>query len=145
MLNKLFPPTLNNNYQGSVLAQWAFVVITIVTLVRSLIHMFAVDGGAQSIAHIPLDTFSSNAAAAVILLMHLWGLSQLLMALVYVVVLWRYRALIPFMYLLLFFEYSGRMIFMHFIFVQTTGVAPGHVADFVIVPLLAVIFCLSLF
>jgi hypothetical protein len=39
----------------------------------------------------------------------LWGLSQLLIGLLYVVVLLRYRALLPLMYLQLWLEYVGRL------------------------------------
>ncbi|MFC2046086.1 hypothetical protein ACFLTC_01010, partial [Chloroflexota bacterium] len=110
MLEKMLPKQLDNEYKGSPISKWVFAFITIVTIVRSLIHMFAPDGGAQSIATIPLDSFTSNGAAAVILIFSLWGLSQLLLGCVYVVVLWRYQALIPFMYLLLIIEYAMRII-----------------------------------
>ena len=81
MLERLFPPTANNDYRGHWLALWVFVPITVVTLVRSGIHIFRADGGAQSIATIPLDTYSDPAATAVILVFALWGLSQLLLGL----------------------------------------------------------------
>ena len=109
MLDRLFPSPVDNDYQGHSVALWLFVPVTVVTIVRSLIHMFRVDGGAQSIATIPLDTFSDAAATVVILIFSLWGLSQLLLGLLYVVVLIRYRALVPLMYLTLIIEYFGRL------------------------------------
>ena len=54
MLEKMFPKQLNNDYAGSLIARWVFVLLTAVTLVRSLIHIFSPDGGAQSIATIPI-------------------------------------------------------------------------------------------
>ncbi len=144
MLNALLPRQLNNDYRGSPIARWVFVVLTIVTIARSLVHMFAADGGAQSIATIPLDTFSQNGAAAVVLLFALWGLSQLLIGLIYVVVLWRYRALIPFMYLLMIFEYAMRIVLGHLKPIETVGTAPGSIGDYVFVPLAAVMLYLSL-
>ena len=104
MLDRLLPRRVDR-YDGHRLALWLFVPITLVTLVRSAIHVFEHDGGAQSIATIPLDTMTSGGAEAVILVFALWGLSQLLLGLVFVVVLWRYRGLVPLMYLLLLLEY----------------------------------------
>jgi len=64
-----------NTYHGNPIAKWAFVLITIVTVARSLVHIFAHDGGAQSIATIPLDSFTAGGADVVILIFSLWGFS----------------------------------------------------------------------
>ncbi len=53
MLDAIFPTQGINRYRGHTLAKWVFILITFITLVRSLIHKFAPDGGAQSIATIP--------------------------------------------------------------------------------------------
>ena len=65
--------------------------------------------GAQSIASVPLDQFSREGAAAVITSFALWGLSQLLLSVVMVLVAVRYRGLIPAVYLLILMEYLGRI------------------------------------
>lgn len=144
MLNRIFPTTINNDYQGSLLAKYAFVLLTLITIVRSLIHMFVSDGGAQSIASIPLDTFSLAASDVVILIFALWGLSQLLIGIVYVVVLWRYQKLIPFMYLLMFLEYSLRFLLSHLKPIVTAKVAPGAIGNQWMWLLAAVLLVLSL-
>jgi len=144
MLEKMFPKQLNNDYAGSLIARWVFVLLTAVTLVRSLIHMFSPDGGAQSIATIPLDSFTSDGAAAVILTFSLWGLSQFLLGIIYIVVLWRYQALIPFMYLLIIIEYSMRIVLGFLKPIGMTGTAPGAVGNFIIVPLAVIMLFLSL-
>ncbi len=144
MLDRLFPGQLNNTYRGHPLAKWAFVLMTVVTLVRSLIHMFASDGGAQHIATIPLDTFTVNGANAVILAFALWGLSQLLIGLIYVIVLWRYQALIPAMYLFMVFEYLMRIVLGAMKPIETVETAPGATGNFIIVPLALVMLFLSL-
>ena len=110
MLERIFPRSLSEGYRGHPVAKWALVVLTAVTLWRSLAHIFLPDGGAQSIATIPLDTFTPVGASAVVQVFALWGLSQLLLAFFYVVVLWRYPALIPFVYLLFIAEYVGRLL-----------------------------------
>ena len=65
--------------------------------------------GAHSIATVPLDQFSREGAAAVITSFALWGLSQLLLSVVMVLVSVRYRGLIPVTYVLILMEYLGRI------------------------------------
>ena len=109
MLDRLLPSPVDNRVRGHKLALWLFYPITLVSLVRSCIHIFRSDGGAQSIATIPLDTFPPDAAVTLIGLFAQWGLSQLLMAGLFAVVLFRYRALLSLMYLLLLAENLGRV------------------------------------
>lgn len=58
MQEKIFPKNIINEYNGYKLALINFGLITFVTIIRSLIHMFLPDGGANSIAGIPLQTYS---------------------------------------------------------------------------------------
>jgi len=104
MLDDLLPQPITNTYRGAPLAKWVFVPVTALTLGRSLLHIFLPDGGAQSIATIPLESFMDNGIAAVVHIFAQWGLSQLLFGLLYVLVLWRYQSLIPLMVLFIFIE-----------------------------------------
>ncbi|MFW5748188.1 MAG: hypothetical protein ACOCYT_01105 [Chloroflexota bacterium] len=144
MIERLFPRQVDNTYRGRPIARWVFIGLTIMTVGRSLVHMFASDGGAQSIATIPLDTFTPNGADAVVLIFALWGLSQLIIGLLYVVVLWRYQALIPLMYLFMIVEYAMRMFLGELKPIETTGTAPGAIGDYIIVPLATVMLILTL-
>ena len=92
---RLLPSSLDNTYRGSRIAVGFFIVLTAFTLARSLIHIVAPDGGAQSIATIPLDSFTTNGAAALVHLFALWGLPQLIIGIVYVIALVRYRSFLP--------------------------------------------------
>ena len=141
---QILPDVINNHYRGLKISQYAFYLIMAVTLVRSLIHVFAPDGGAQSIATIPLDTYSAEAASAVILMFSLWGLSQLLMGIVYLVVSLRYKSLIPAMYVLVIFEYAMRIVIGQMKPILTTGTAPGSIENWIMVPVCAVLLTLSL-
>ena len=141
---KLLPDQINNSFRGKKISQYAFLIITVVTIVRSLIHVFAPDGGAQSIATIPLDTYSTEAAATVILIFSFWGLSQLLMGLVYIGVYVKYKTLIPMMYVLLIIEYAMRIVIGQMKPIVTTGTAPGSVDSWVMVPVCVVLLALSL-
>jgi hypothetical protein len=144
MLECLFPQNKTNTYRSNPIAKWVFILLTLVTIARSLVHMFSSDGGAQSIATIPLDSFTANGADAVILMFALWGLSQLLIGIIYGIVLWRYQALIPLMYLLMVFEYGMRIVLGAIKPIETTGTAPGAIGNYIIVPLAIVMLVLSL-
>ncbi|MCH2046390.1 MAG: hypothetical protein MK212_19910 [Saprospiraceae bacterium] len=141
---KVLPKQINDHYKGRKIALYFFYLFTVMTVVRSLIHMFASDGGAQSIATIPLDTFSEEGASVVVLIFSLWGLSQLIMGVFYVIVSWRYKALIPLMYVFIFFEYLMRLLLGFLKPIVTTGTAPGGVINYVFVPLAAILFVLSI-
>lgn len=141
---KILPAQIDNHYRGLKISQYAFFLITAVTLVRSLIHVFAPDGGSQSIATIPLDSYSAEAASTVILMFSLWGLSQLLMGIVYLGVSLKYRSLIPAMYVLVIFEYAMRIVIGQMKPILTTGTAPGSIGSWIMVPVCAVLLALSL-
>lgn len=143
-LNTLFPQTVNNEYRGMAAAKWIFVVMTILTLGRSLAHIFLADGGAQSIATIPLDRFSPEAADVIIGMFAQWGLTQLMFGLLYLLVLWRYQSLIPLMWLFILFEYSGRLLLSFMKPFETVGQAPGGVGNYVFVPLAIVMLLVAL-
>ena len=74
MLNLLFPKVVDNRFRGQLIALYAFYPITALTLWRSQHHIFASDGGAQSIATITLDQFTEGGANAVVFVFALWGI-----------------------------------------------------------------------
>lgn len=144
MGNRLLPQPITNEYRGAPVARWVLLLLTVVAIARSLAHIFLPDGGAQSIATIPLDSFTANGAAAVVHIFGLWGLSQLLFGLVDALVLWRYRSLIPLMWLFVLIEYSGRLLLAVAKPFETTGTAPGAIGNYVLIPLALVMLALSL-
>ena len=141
---KLLPNPIDNRFRGIKISQYAFLLITAATIVRSLIHVFAPDGGAQSIATIPLASYSAEAAATVILMFSLWGLSQLLMGIVYLGVYLKYKSLIPAMYVLMIAEYAMRIVIGQMKPIVTTGTAPGSIGNWIMVPVCAILLALSL-
>ena len=140
----VLPKEINNNYKGRKIALYLFYLFTVITIIRSLIHMFAPDGGAQTIATIPLNTFTNEGASTVIFIFSLWGLSQLIMGIFYVMVSLRYKSLIPLMYLFIFIEYLMRLILGTLKPIETSGTAPGAIINFIFPPLVLVLFLLSL-
>lgn len=141
---RILPKTIDNVYKGNPISKYVFLLLTVITIVRSLIHIFAADGGAQSIATIPLDSYTSAGAATVIMMFSLWGLSQLLMSVVYGVVYLRYKSLIPAMYVLLIIEYIMRIVIGIMKPIVTAGTAPGVIGNYILVPLCVIMLLLSL-
>ena len=143
-INLILPEIIDNTYRGRKIALWFFYLITIITIVRSLIHTFSADGGAQSIATIPLDTYSNEAARTVILIFSFWGLSQLIMGIFYTLVAFRYKSLIPLMYIFIFFEYSFRVVLGHLKPISTIGTPPGEIGNYIFIPLSFLLFIFSI-
>lgn len=110
MIDRIIPACIDNHYRGHRLGLWLFVPITFINVSRSLTHLFKADGGAQSISTIPLDTYSSSAAQNIVGLFARIGLEQLLLASLFVLILVRYRAMIPLMYVLIVAHYIGARV-----------------------------------
>lgn len=126
---------------GPALAWWIAVLYLCVITVRSLIHMLAVDGGAQSIATIDV---SVAGGANIIAIFGQWGAIQLLLALLLWVLLLRYRGLVPLVLLVFILEPALRALAGHLKPVVTEGVAPGMALNWVAEPILVVAFFISL-
>jgi hypothetical protein len=140
-INRILPKTVDNNYKGYNIALWVFMLLAIVSTVRSMIHFLAPDGGAGSIAGLDLSTGAEN----IIFTFSLWGLSQLIYAFIQLLIAFRYRTLIPLFYLILFFETLGRMAVGQMKPpVLLDGIPPGGIANYIILPLSVIMFILSL-
>jgi hypothetical protein len=131
----LLPPVLDASHRAHPGIVAAFGLLVVVTLARSLAHLLLPDGGAQSIATIPLQAFDPAAADAVVFVFALWGLAQALMGLVYVVALVRYQALIPFGLALMVIEYVARLAIGRARPIETLGTPPGEIGTYVMIPL----------
>jgi hypothetical protein len=149
-MSTFFPKQANNDISFDPKIITVFIAITGMTLIRSLIHVFAYDGGANSIATIISFSGSPDPDLVVYFVFSLWGLSQLLMGLFYVVVIWRYRNLIPLMFVLIFIEYAMRIVIGRWLKplgdVYFSGTAPGELGNYffvVLVPLMLIWIILS--
>ena len=144
MKKRILPETIDNQYKGKPLAYWAFILITLVTIARSLVHIFAPDGGAETTATIPLGRFGVEGAQTVILMFGYWGISQLLLGILYLIAALKYRSLIPLMYLILCAEYVLRLGVGWAKPIITESTAPGAIGNYVMIPLSIVMFIFSM-
>lgn len=144
MLNRVLPVSVDNQYRGHISALYAFYLITLVTIVRSCIHIFAADGGAQSIATIPLASYTLQGRDTVVFVFGLWGIAQLMLGLLYLLVALRYRSFVSLMYLFVLLEWSSRLVLGLFKTIETAGTAPAAVAQVVLLVVVPVLFGLSI-
>jgi hypothetical protein len=108
--------------------------------VRSCIHLLAPDGGAGSIAGMDL---SVAGASGIIFSFALWGSAQLIYAFIQLTLAFRYRSLVPFMYALLFVETLLGMLVGHMKPVTFPHTPPGAYANYIIMPVAALMLVLS--
>jgi len=145
MLSRLFPKRFDNEFIGYKFSLWVFYGLTALTLWRSQHHLFAPDGGAESIASIPLGSYSSTASDTIVGVFALWGLSQLIIGLIYLIVCIRYKSMIPLLYLLAAVEYFVRWGYIGvYKSIETTGTAPGSVVNLPFAVAFVVLFFFSI-
>ena len=130
----LFPP-LNADYRGSRFSFWFLMFITALSTARSLVHIFAPDGGANSIAGIDVDVEGGD---NIIALFAQWGWEQLLLALIAWVIITRYRSLVPLALLLQVLDWGGRWAVGEFKPFVVDAPPPGVIGNLIFLPLSAI-------
>ena len=120
-INKVFPidPSV---YDGFLLVRIATALLLFVVVVRSCIHLFASDGGAQRIAG--LDT-SVEGGKNIIAMFHQWGAIQLILAVLLYVLFFRYPGFTPLIVLTLAFDPVMRFVASRVLSVTSTRKPPG--------------------
>lgn len=127
----IFPPVIDNRLRGVQWPLYLFAPYAVVSAVRSCIHLLAADGGAGSIAGLDL---SVPGADGIIFAFGLWGSSQLLFALIQLLVVFRYRSLIPLMIGMLILEVLLRALVGAIKPVAFAHTPPGAIGNHVILP-----------
>ena len=137
---KLLPinPT---NFEGFRAIRIVTAIFLLVMVVRSCIHLFAADGGAQSIAGIDTSVEGGN---NIIAIFHQWGAIQLILALLLLVLFFRYPGLTPLILLTLALDPVMRFIAGQMMSVTSTGTPPGEALNAASFYLLTLLFIASL-
>jgi hypothetical protein len=144
MLNRIFPSQFDNNYRGHKLGVWLFALLVLMKLGISLSSIFDTYNVVRSADGIPLDTFTSGGAEAVVSVTALLGLSQFLLASFGVLAIVRYRAMIPFMYVLLLVEYVAKKWILLINPIVRVGASPSTYVNLMLIALLIAGLVLSL-
>ena len=145
MLNRLFPRQVDNSFAGFRAALWLlglFVALKLAMGFNSIFNTASVAGGADGI---PLESFGPAAAREVLLLFALTSLGQLVLAVIALTILIRYRAMVPFIYLMLLVEMlARRFIVQSYEVARTASNSAGWYINIGLLALLALGLVLSL-
>ena len=146
MFNKIFPLAADNNFNGHKIALWGFILFTLLMTWRSIIHMLFEKYGFHEIGNFLTIEGDPDPMLLIYRFFSLWGFVQLIFCLVCWVVIFRYRNLIPLMYLLWLVEWVTRLIMLQGKELQEyfIEVAPGNAGTPYVVGILILFFLLSL-
>ena len=147
-MNPILPKEANNIYLGKKSAYYFFIFFMLINTTRSFIHLLAEDAGLNSIANIILFEGSPDPNKVIYTLGSMWGLMQILCCLITWIVIFRYKSLISFMYLIWLLEWTLRLFVVGVLHpldpVYQDGVTPGVVTAPYVALLLLLFFVLSL-
>lgn len=124
-LTALLPRLADNTYYGHRLALWLFGLLLLMRSAMALNSIFNGRSVASTADGIPLDSFTPAGAQTVVALFALFGLARLMLTLVGLVVLLRYRSLVPFLFALFLLEQLSRYLIVRWIPIPRTGTPPG--------------------
>ncbi len=103
-LDAIVPRQANNDYRGGAVPFYAFCLLTAVKLFSSTVHFLKDDSGVNSIASIIVFEGSPDPNNVIYMFSSIGGLQQMLFVMLYGIVLWRYRNLIPLMFAFMIVE-----------------------------------------
>jgi hypothetical protein len=144
MLQQLLPRQIDNTYRGHRLALWLLGALVLMKGAIGLGTMLNGRNAAISADGIPLDSFTPAGAEAFVALFAAWGLAQLMLNLIGLLALIRYRAMVPLMFAVLLLEHLGRKLIFVFLPIARDESAPGFYINLVLVAVLVAGFVLSL-
>lgn len=129
------------NYQGSKFSLIFLIVLTSITSLRSLAHVFLPDGGANSIAGLDV---SGAGGSNLIALFAQWGYTQLLLSVMMWGVIIFARSLVPFALLVQALDWGGRILVGLMKPVEVASPPPGEIGSYILFPLCAIAIWFSL-
>ena len=103
-MKNIIPKSIENQIPNNKFVYYFTWLLVVFNFFRSLEHIFNEDGGAESIAGIPLESYSSEAANNIISIFAQWGFSQLVLACILLLVVLKMREFIPLMLLIIALE-----------------------------------------
>jgi hypothetical protein len=143
VLKDLFPRVADNGYLGRRLGLWLFALMPL-KIAMGLNVMLNAPSVAKSADGIPVDTFGGAAGPAFLSMFAAWGLCQLVLGLSCLVVLLRYRSLVPLAFLALLLEQAGRKLLQLYWPIERIGAPPGTYINVALLGIMALGFVLSL-
>ena len=144
ILSRLFPARIDNTYQGSRIAFWILGLLVAVRTMQSVMILVNGYSIAQSADGIPLETYPAAAAQTIVALFTLSAVNRLVISLICVVVLVRYRRAVPLMFLLLLVTYAAGQLVGRVVPIVRVGQPPAGIMNLTLLGLTIIGLVLSL-
>ena len=106
----IFPRQASNDFRGGKIPVYGFCLMLLPVTFRSLVHFLKADSGVNSIATIHIFPGDPDPNQVIYMFSSIGGAYQTIILLIYLVVLFRYRNLIPLMFTLMLVEVGFRMV-----------------------------------
>ena len=142
MLSQLLPRQVDNAYRGYAPGLW---VLGLILLLRAIISVNSIFNG-YSIATgdgMQLESFTSAGAQTAVSLFALSAFSRLVVTLLGVLILIRYRAMVPLFFVVLLVEHLGRAVVLKALPIPGVEGPPGSIITVALLALTAVGLILS--
>ncbi|MEN9956821.1 MAG: hypothetical protein RIR46_429 [Actinomycetota bacterium] len=117
------------------------IVLTAITTLRSLAHIFLPDGGANSIAGLDVSVAGGNNLIA---MFAQWGYTQLLLSVMMWGVIIFARNLLPFALLVQTLDWGGRILIGLMKPIEVASAPPGEIGSYILWPLCLIALWFSL-
>lgn len=144
MIDRLFPPIIDNAYRGPKAALWLLGLIAAIKMAMGVNSIFNGSAVLTSADGVPLATYPAEATGVILAFFALWALGQVLFALMALLVLVRYRAMSALLFALLLAEHLGRKLILQLLPIVRDRSAPASSINLVLLAILAAGFLLSL-
>lgn len=143
-LSSLLPPAIDNQYRGRVIALWIFGLLVLLKVTMSVNSIFNGRDVAQNADGLPLSSYPPAAAQTIVALFAIFGLGHLVLCALCLLVLVRYRSLVPFMFGVLLVEQLSRKLILQVLPIVRTGTPPASVINMIVLTLMVAGLGLSL-
>jgi len=110
LVQGIFPPVANNDYRGSPIAFYTMILLMLPMTFRSWVHWLWDDSGVNSIASIIVFPGDPDPNNIIYMFSSQFGAVPTVVLVLYIIVLLRYRSLIPLLYLLILLDVSFREV-----------------------------------
>jgi len=134
-------PKNPTKFEGFRAVRIVTAIYLLLMVVRSCIHLFAADGGAQSIAGIDTSVEGGN---NIIAIFHQWGAIQLILSVLLFLLFFRYPGFTPLILLTLVLDPVMRLIAGQMMSVTSTVTPPGEALNGAAFYLLSLLLIASL-
>jgi hypothetical protein len=144
MFDDLLPRSLDNSYRGHKFGLW---LLGLLALMKSVIGVNSIVNGAAVMSKadgIALNTYSVAAVQNLVALWALLGLFHLIISLLCVLALVRYRRMVPLMFALLLLQHVAGRVIGQFHPIVRTGAPPASAINAALLTVMIVGFALSL-